>query len=338
MASIWFYALIYFFCYIPFGALSKAISSGALPGQDGVRVDGATLLPVSTLASIVVMVIFMVATGWWRYAHQVKVGGFSIPVPGIWTALSGVCTAVILATATLAYTFEGVSIVFVMLLMRGGVLVMAPLVDFMSRRQTHWYSWTGLVLSLGALLVSFSEKGGASAHLTVIAVVDILAYLLAYFFRLRFMSRLAKSDQAEATKRYFAEEQLVVAPFTLLMLGVFALIDYGPMMNAVRIGFTDWLSSGLVLWTAAIGTFSQLVGIFGTLVFLDKGENTFSVPVNRCSSVLSGVVASTALWLILDMKAPSAHELVGAGMVVAAIVVLSVAPGWTARRAKARAA
>ena len=36
----------------------------------------------------------------------------------------------------------------------------------------------------------------------------------------------------------------------------------------------------------------------GPLVLLDARENTFSVPVNRGSSVLAGVVATTLLSLI----------------------------------------
>ena len=76
----------------------------------------------------------------------------------------------------------------------------------------------------------------------------------------------------------------------------------------------------------------QAVGIFGTLIFLDKRENTFSVPVNRCSSVLAGVVASMLLAGILGAAFPSAHQLLGAGFVVSAILVLSVAPMLAKRR------
>ncbi|MCB9614773.1 MAG: hypothetical protein H6722_20230 [Sandaracinus sp.] len=126
--SIWLYAFLYFACYAPYTALTKALSSGMI----GDPIAGPSLLPLSSMASLVVVALFLGGTGWWRFATQRKLGRRSIPVPTRWTALSGLCSAVILTTTTLAYTFEGVSIVFVMLLMRGGVLVIAPIVDALS--------------------------------------------------------------------------------------------------------------------------------------------------------------------------------------------------------------
>jgi hypothetical protein len=323
MASIWLYAFLYFLFYIPFIALSKSISSGIWPGMTE-RMDGAVLLPVATAASVFTMVAFLVVSGWWRHAGRVSVLGFSLPVPTRWTLASGICTSAILTTTTLAYTFEGVSIVFIMLLMRGGVLIMAPLVDLVSRRKTRLPSWIGLGLSLGAVVVAFAEEGGT--ELTLVAAFNVALYLASYFIRLHFMSRLAKTDDPDRTRRYFAEEQLVVAPFTLLALGGFAVIGQGPFMLAVREGFLSWPFEGLLLPTIAVGAFSQLIGIFGTLVFLDKSENTFSVPVNRCSSILAGLAASLVLSLGFGLAAPSGHELVGAALVIVAILVLSLAP------------
>lgn len=332
--AIWFFAAFYFCAYVPFTGLTKALAVGlypsAGPGMPPVEgVAGATLLPLSNLASLVVVLTFLTATGWWRHATHRTVLGRSIPVPTRWTALSGICSSLILTTATLAYTFSGVSIVFVMLLMRGGVLILAPVVDALAGRETRWFSWVGLALSLGALIVSFAEDGGYA--LTTVAILDIGLYLLAYFVRLRFMSRLAKSDDPAVMKRYFVEEQLMTVPFTLAILVVLAVIGQGELMLQLRAGFTSHLRSGLVLETLLIGVFSQLVGIFGTLIFLDRRENTFSVPVNRCSSILSGVVASFALALLLDGPIPSAHQLVGAGLVVGAILVLGVAPALRER-------
>ena len=77
---------------------------------------------------------------------------------------------------------------------------------------------------------------------------------------------------------------------------------------------------------------SQATGIFGTLVFLDASENTFSVPVNRCSSILAGVVASAILAMTLDAPWPSAYQLGGAGLVMLAIVALTAGPIISKRR------
>ena len=327
--AIWFFAAFYFSAYVPFTAMTKALATGLYPPAGPTTppiegVAGATLLPLSNIASLIVVLTFLTMTGWWRHAGKRRIFGRAIPFPTRWTALSGLCSSLILTTATLAYTFSGVSIVFVMLLMRGGVLILAPLVDALTGRKSRWFSWAGLVLSLGALVAAFAEDGGYA--LTTLAMVDIGVYLAAYFVRLRFMSRLAKSDDPDVMKRYFVEEQLMTVPFTVVLLTILALIGQGEFMLQIRAGFTTYLGSGLVPETLLIGVFSQLVGIFGTLIFLDRRENTFSVPVNRCSSILSGVVASFALALLLDGPVPSTHQLVGAGLVVGAIVVLSVAP------------
>ncbi len=328
--AIWLFAFGYFACYVPYSALTKALSKGVYPGLDE-PLPGPTLLPIATLTSLAVMLAFLTATGWWKYAHHRVIAGRSLPTPTRWTALSGLCTSAILTTTTLAYTFDGVSIVFVMLLMRGGVLILAPLVDALTGRRTRWFSWVGLALSLASLVVAFSEDGGYL--ITAACALDIAIYLAAYFVRLRFMSRLAKSDDREATLRYFVEEQLVATPATVVLLIVAALVGEGPWMDSIRDGFLH-LPSEAFLPTVLIGALSQGTGIFGTLVFLDKSENTFSVPVNRSSSILAGVCASALLAALAGVPMPSGYQLAGAGLVLLAIVALTLGPALEQRRAR----
>jgi hypothetical protein len=318
--TIWWFAAGYFACYVPYSALTKALSSGTYPGVSH-AVPGAALLPVTTLVSLLAMAVFLWGSGWWRYATQRRVLGYCVPVPTRWTALSGLCSAAILTTTTLAYTFEGVSIVFVMLLMRGGVLVLAPVVDAMTGRRTRWFSWVGLGLSMAALVVAFAEDGGHG--ITLACAADVALYLGAYFVRLRFMSRLAKSSDPVVTRRYFVEEHLVTAPAALAVLVVLAVWGQGELMLTIREGFFG-LPWGALAPAIAVGLLSEGTGIFGTLVFLDASENTFSVPVNRCASILAGVVASSVLAALFHAPWPSAHELAGGGLVVLAILVLTL--------------
>ena len=65
-------------------------------------------------------------------------------------------------------------------------------------------------------------------------------------------------------------------------------------------------------------------GIFGALILLDGRENAFCVPVNRASSVLAGVLASAALAFAGLAQQLPASELLGAAMVLGAIVVLAM--------------
>lgn len=317
--SIWWWAFGYFAAYAPYSALTKMLSDGKL----GAKVPGNSILPLSTFTSMLAMVIFLVATGWWRSAGRRQVGSWQVPVPTIWTALSGLCGATILTTTTLAYTISGVSIVFMMLLLRGGMLAMAPIVDAISGRKVQWVSWVATGLTLSSLLVTLIGRDESFA-LPLVAILDVTAYLAAYFVRLRFMSKLAKSTSVEVTRRYFVEEQLVSTPAAFLALVVLALIGHYPALLEIRRGFTELPFTAQVVWPPLIGFLSQGTGIFGALVLLDARENSFSVPVNRASSLLAGVVATLTLWASGLGKALDWREAIGAGLVISAIVVLSV--------------
>jgi hypothetical protein len=325
--AIWLAALGYFGCYLPYSALTKALTRGFLPGQH-TAVTGMALLPMSTLASVVVLVSYLSAMGWWKYAHHRDIGPLRLPMPTPGTALSGLSTAVILATTTLAYTFEGISIVFAMLLMRGGVLILAPIVDALTGRRSRWFSWVALLLALSALLVAFSEDGGTA--ITALAAVDISLYLAAYMVRLRVMSGMAKTADPDATRRYFVEEQLMATPATLVALAAAALVLPGSFGDELRVGFTAIPDTELLLPILMVGVLSQGVGIFGTLIFLDPRENTFSVPVNRSASILAGVLASLGIALYAGTSGPSAYQLAGAGLVLVAITVLGLG-SWLSR-------
>lgn len=323
--SIWWWAFGYFAAYVPYSALTKALSDGKL----GAKVPGNTILPLSTLSSLVAMLLFLWGTGWWRSAGRARVGRWSIPSPTKWTALSGLCGSTILTTTTLAYTIDGVSIVFMMLLLRGGLLALAPIVDFVSGRKVQAISWLATGLTLSSLLVTLIGKS-ADFRLPLIAVIDVTAYLTAYFVRLRFMSKLAKSDSVEVTRRYFVEEQLVSTPSAALVMAVLALIGGDRFAEFTR-GFTELPFSGQAPWAIIIGVLSQGTGIFGALVLLDKSENSFSVPVNRASSLLAGVVATLTMAWLGHGKPLQWQEGLGAGLVVCAIAVLSV-PGLLKKR------
>lgn len=332
--SIWWFAFGYFACYAPYSALTKAVTSGGLPGQLR-AVSGFELLPLTVIASMLAMFVFLWLSGWWRFASRRRLFGVDVPVPTRWTFLSGLCSATIIGTTTLAYTFSGTSIVFMMLLLRGGVLALAPAVDALTGRRVQWFSWVALLLSLGALVVAFAEKGGF--HITVVAAVDVLAYLLAYFIRLRFMSRLAKSGDEAANRRYFVEEHLVSSPALLVCLVVAAAIGGDGLLGELRRGFSEVFASSGIVWGAVlIGVLSEGTGIFGGLILLDKRENTFCVPVNRSSSILAGVVGSFGLTALSGDAPPSGFELAGAAMIIGAIVFLTIPP-MLARRRFARA-
>ncbi len=324
--SIWWFALGYFACYVPYSALTKGVSDGLIGGLP--RVPGLALLPLASIASMLGMLAFISAVGWWKHAGRARIGRLEFAWPNWWTFASGMATATVIATTTLAYTFRGVSIVLIMLLLRGGVLILAPIVDLLARRRVRWFSWVALGLSLASLLVTFVARAGFA--ITAWAALDVALYIAAYFVRLRFMSRLAKAEDVNASKRYFVEEQMVASPAVVLVLSLTALAGPAQVAAPLRLGFAH-LPAAAVAVTLVIGLLSQGTGIFGGLVLLDKRENSFCVPVNRASSLLAGTCAAFIVATLWRGKLPGWDELVGAGLLVAAILVLSL-PGVLARR------
>jgi hypothetical protein len=315
-------ALGYFACYAPYAAITKALTKGLWPGLPAL--SGMEVLASSVLASLSGGILFLLLTGWWRPASRRRVLGIDLPVPRRATFLSGICTTVVVLTTTLAYTIPSVSIVFMMLLMRGGVLILAPIVDRLTGRRVMRWSWVSLGLSLTALLCGL---GGAGFALPLVAAADASLYLLAYFLRLRWMSRLAKTQDSNDTLRFFAEEQLVAVPVAAALLGLVAAIHSGELGAHLREGFLHPSLPAVLVGLLSMGT-----GIFGALVLLDHRENSLTVPLNRCSSVLAGLVSTVVLWRVLELSPPPASEWLGAGLIVLAIGALSW-PTLAARRA-----
>src|SRR5712692_9236427 len=178
--GIWALGLGYFLFYTPYSGLTRALSNGILPGAHR-PVRGLVLLPISVAAVAVGMLGFITVMNWWKYAGRREFFKIGIPFPRRLTFLSGVCMATIMGTTTLAFAFEGVSIVLVLVLLRGGVLIIAPLVDAIVGRRVRWFCWAAMLMSLMAVLVVLGDV--TSYQLKIPAMVMIAAYLTAYFIK-----------------------------------------------------------------------------------------------------------------------------------------------------------
>jgi protein-tyrosine-phosphatase len=317
--GIWGLALGYFIAYTPYSGLTKALSMGLWPGLTG-PVSGLTMLPASVMATAGGMLAFISWMGWWKHAGRRQFFGRSIPFPRLYTFLSGLCMATIMGTTTLAFTFTGISILFVLVLLRGGILAMGPVVDALCKRKVRWFSWAAMVLSFASLAVMLGDVRGY--RLTIIACADVAAYLAAYFIRLQYMSRLAKSNNQNVAYCYFVEEQMVASPALLAILALLALIGVGPMVE-LRQGFTTFLVTPEVVPAFIVGLCYATLCVFTTLIFLDHRENTFCIPMHCCSSMLSGVLAAYVLASGWSQPLPSDSQLTGAGILVIAIACLS---------------
>ena len=333
--SIWLLGLGYFAFYIPYSVLIKALSSNMLMDY-GVVSSVASLsptafLPIVLMGTVITMPLIIYSLGWYRYLGKNK---FEPIDPqnrlmksrndiGLsrWTIYSGLSFAVIVATTTLAYSFVGVSIVFALLLMRGGVLIMSPLVDIGFNRTVHWYSW--LALSITLLAVGFSLLQVDEYFLNGMVLLNLLGYLLGYMLRLRQMNLYAKDAQENLNRQFFVAEN-IVAMMALVVIAAATLMYHLLSHDVVFVEYVYLMVQSEVWWPALlIGVFYGVLGIFGSLIYLNRRENTFSIPVNRGASLLSGIVASLLIMYFFDGANLSVVQVASALVICFALFIMS---------------
>ena len=317
---IWWLALGYFAFYVPYSFLIKIVTSGLWPGV-GETVSGFRLLPAVAISTAFVLPLIITYKGWWKYARTSRFLGVNIPLPHGLVILSGFGTAIIIVTTTLAFTFTGVSILFALLLMRGGVLIIAPMVDMLYRRRVRWFSWVALSFTGPALLIALTDVNNYA--LTISAALTIAAYLSGYLLRLPCVTSMAKVNDDETTFRYFVDEALAAVFFLVAIPAFFAIIGSGEIMLDLRGGFVALVAGGVTVPALLIGAFYASLYCFGTLIYLDCRENTFCIPLNRASSLLAGIVVTYGLALFFGEKLPSEAQLSSAGLIVVALLFLS---------------
>jgi len=317
---IWLLGLGYFLFYIPYASLTKATTNGLIPGVDAVA--GVEILPISALATLIVLYGLVSIGGWWRLTGSRRIGRLDIPLPRKATVVSGIATAVIIGTTTMAFSFDGVSIVFSLILMRGGVLLIGRITDAVRNRRVPWTSMAGMVLTLTALFVLFSENGGTA--MTIPAAINLGLYLSGYTVRFQIIDRLTKTEDQTKRVRYFVEELMVAGPALVLILALLAVMVPGTIGEGLRGGFTEVWTSAALIPALLIGVGYGCLYVFGTMIYLDAREYTFCVPINRAASLLSGVVATYILYELVDYAPVSPHQLAGAALLLSAIGVLAI--------------
>jgi hypothetical protein len=317
--GIWALALGYFASYIPYSGLTKAATSGLL--TNGIGIPASELLPSAALSTAVAVLMFITLTGWWQYGRKRRVFGLNVLFPRRQTFISGLGFAAIIVTTTLAYSFRGVSIILALVLMRAGVLTMSPIIDQIFHRRVRWFSWTGLVLSLIAVVISFNDTHGY--QLSAAVLVNLAVYLAGYALRIPSMTQIAKTAERRAAFEYFVEEQAVAMPVLILVPVVLAALGPADMANHLRFGFAHLFSVASAVFGWAIGLFYAALGIFLSFLYLDRRENTFCMPLFASSSLLSGIVASYLLGWLLHGPTPNRVQITSAFLLIAALLVLS---------------
>lgn len=326
------YVFLYLIFYLPNVIITKLVTSTPHPAL-GRPLTGLETLPASLIISTILTYIFIWWSGWHRDANGLKVLGCRVPIPTKYTFLSAIGTALVLFTVPLSFTFEGVSIPFIQLLMRGDILLIAPLVDIAFGRRVRWWSWVALFMVLGAMIVALADRGGF--YLPPLAILTIVLYTLGYFIRLAVMTKVSKSGDPASVRKYFVEEKVVALPLSVAILAAFSASGFGSQSGALGWGFVSVWTDPVILPLLGIGTTLTIVSVFAIIILLDPRENAYCVPLERAASLIAGVGAALILAWVWGLPHPRPAELVGAGILIAAIVLLSLAPRFADRPARA---
>jgi len=322
--------LLYFLSYLPNIVLTKLVTSLPHPGL-GRPLTGLETLPASLIVSLVLTYGFIWLSGWHRDAHHPE--GTRVPMPTWATFLSGIGTALVLFTVPLSFTFQGVSIPFIQLLMRGDILIIAPLVDLIFGRKVRWWSWLALVMVAAALGLVVQQRGGF--HLPPLAILTVILYTIGYFLRLAVMTRVSKTGDPASVRRYFVEEKIVALPLSVAVLAAISAAGLGGQASELHWGFVSVWSDPVLLWLVGLGLTLTIISIFAAIILLDPAENSYCVPLERASSLVAGIAAAFLLHWFWGLKAPTGAETIGAAILIGAIVLLSVAPRLARKQARA---
>lgn len=317
--------LAYALAYLPNVMITRLVTNTPHPGL-GRPLTGLETLPASLIINMGLTLGFIWLSGWHRDARQIRVGGRHWPAPDRWTFLSGIGTALILFTVPLSFTIPDVSIPFIQLIMRGDILIIAPLVDLLFGRRVRWWSWAALAMVLAALVITLGDRGGL--RLPPLAIATVVLYTIGYFLRLLVMTRVAKTGDAAMVRRYFVEEKLVALPLSVAALAALSASGIGGQSGELAWGFVSVWADPVLADLFGIGATLTLISVLAVIILLNPRENAYCVPMERAASLVAGVGGSVLLALGWGLKMPRPAELLGAAILIGAIILLSLAPRW----------
>ena len=311
------------------GHSSNVVMTRLVTNGPGTTLGSLAVLPYTLCVSAVLTFLFIWGSGWHRNAHGRQVGRLRLPVPTRLTALSGVGSALMVSAVPMSFSLRDVSIPVILLMLRGGILVLAPVVDLFFGRRIRWWSVVALVTVAIALSLVLFQGGGVK--LSALALLTICSYNVGFLMRLTVMTRVAKRGDAAQSRGFFVEEKLVALPLGILGLIGLTLVGIGaPGEGLDGILHVQW--TPLLAWQVfGIGATLALVSMLAAMILLGAQENSFCVPLERSSGLLAGFSAAWILHFGWQLPAPTASEMQAAALLLGAILLLTFASRWERR-------
>jgi len=281
---------------------------------------GVATLPALTIACMVVGFLGLLAEGLWSRLHnrQPLVCRLRL-TPDV--TIAGTASAVVLLASTRAYSDPGVSLLVPLLLMKGGVLLLGPTIDWLTSTPVRYRAKWTLALALVAVVAVLWGRVNVRLGLDVALLCAVL-YVAAYFPKLRVMSKYrgwGGDDAASMRSLDFQVSEMTAALLVALPLScALALTASDP---AATLATTLAYLQRPGLW--ALAAASEGCALFGGLLFLLRSELTRNVGLSRCASLLGGFVATLILWRggVADYCVKHVAELVGVASMLVALWV-----------------
>ena len=300
----------YFVFYVITGITVKFFLSGhvGFPNMQGME-----FLVYSTVGGMCVSLAVVLALRWYRFTsvQRVTIGRLNVPVEFLYIIPSGIFTAVVVPTTTLMYSFDGISVMVAMVLMRGSVIVIGRVVDAIQIRQgilkKTVYKEENIAVAIAIGVVGLELLGpseGASPFSSLPVMVIFVAYVVSYAFRIYIMNYFKNTRPRGSmgnNKGFFAIEQItataVIFFVTLILLmlhrsGVIAGPRISVMAKAVFSPTPHWW-----YWAILAGMAFGIVSFFSVFIFMFKGRTaTFAGLVNRITSLIAPLPFGLRFW------------------------------------------
>ncbi len=330
----------YFLFYVITGVTVKYFLSGA-PGFP--HMDGMEFLVYSTAGGMGISMLVVMILKWYRFEtdQRRQVGPFNIPPEFLYIIPSGICTAVVVPTTTLLYTFDGISVMVAMVLMRGSVIVISRVVDEIQIRQgilkrTVYLEENiavGIAIAAVVLEIFSPAKSGASPFSSLPVMIIFTSYICSYALRIYIMNYYKNTRPkgvSGSNKGFFAIEQITatsvvtLVALTLVGLHLFGGIDGTRTTTVVHSILTP--TPGWWYWAILAGTAYGVVSFFSVFIFMFKGRTaTFAGLVNRITSLVAGTTATILFAVMFGGKYPHYMDWVGLGLILIAVAFMTKA-------------
>jgi hypothetical protein len=336
----------YFFFYVITGiAVKYFLSTGeGYPGLHGMEYLFYNTAGGGVLATSVVLIL-----KWYRIDSlaRVRILGMNVPSEIPYIVASGVCTAVIVPTTTLLYSFRGISVMVAMVIMRGAVIVIGRAVDEIQIRQgilkKKVYMEENMAMFIALLAVSIKifggdGKGGESPFNSLPVIVIFVSYIIAYSIRIYIMNYYKNTrppqEKKDNNNAFFAIEQ-ISSTLTLILVTVATVLaakSFG--ITGERINpFVEAVVSPNMTWAPGAflaGVGYGIVAFFSVFLFMFKGRTaTFAGLVNRLTSLIAGTTATVLFAFFFKGKYPEIIDWVS-------LFFILVAVGFMAKAEKKR--